>query len=106
MFTFKAAAGAVERRISVFFTGILARRAIAPLLYANDRMLRDIGLSHADIVDSLSGQICVDPSKLLIARINERREGLRDIPASLARLRKTADAAAAPADASSRSLAA
>jgi hypothetical protein len=48
-----------------------------PLLYANERVLRDIGLSRADIVDSLSGPLCADPSQLLIARINTRRESYR-----------------------------
>jgi uncharacterized protein YjiS (DUF1127 family) len=69
--------------LSSFATAILARRAITPLLYANERMLRDIGLSHSDILDSLSGPLGADPSQLLIARINERREAVRDTPASV-----------------------
>jgi len=36
-------------------------------------MLRDIGLTRADVVDCLSSPLEADPSRLLIARINERR---------------------------------
>jgi len=73
MLDFKNAAAAAGVRLSRCFTAFLGRRAIVPLLYANDRMLRDIGLSRGDVIDSLSGSFCVDPSRLLMARINERR---------------------------------
>ena len=52
----------------------------AACLYANERMLRDIGLSRVDVVDSLSGSLCADPSQLLIAigsRSNRRSRGFR-----------------------------
>jgi uncharacterized protein YjiS (DUF1127 family) len=77
MFEFKRAARALGRGFSKIFSAYLSRRAIAPLLYANERMLSDIGLSRHDIVDSLSGPLCADPSQLLIARIDERRTAAR-----------------------------
>ena len=95
MFDFlRMAASAFGRCLSSLATAILARRAITPLLYANERMLRDIGLSHDDILDCLSGPLCADPSQLLIARINERREAVRDAPASVRLLQHRAAIAA------------
>ena len=73
MFEFKAAAAAAARKLSTIVTAALARRAVMPLLYANERMLRDIGLSRVDIVDSLNGSLCADPSQLLVERQQERR---------------------------------
>ena len=90
----RTAALGAGRFLSSLATAILARRAITPLLYANERMLRDIGLSHSDILDSLSGPLGSDPSQLLIARINERREAVRDAPASVRLLERKAAAAA------------
>jgi hypothetical protein len=95
MFDFvRTAALAAGRFVSRSFTAILARRAVTPLLYANERMLRDIGLSHDDILDCLSGPLCADPSQLLIARINERREAIRGAPASVRLLHRKAAMAA------------
>lgn len=74
MFDFKRAVEAAAQGFSKLFAAYLARRAVMPLLYANDRMLRDIGLSHADVVDSLSGSLWADPSRLLITRIKARGE--------------------------------
>jgi len=72
MFGFKTAALAAGRRFSRLFSAFFGRRVIVPLLYANERMLRDVGLSRADIVDCLSGSLCAAPSRLLIERINAR----------------------------------
>jgi uncharacterized protein YjiS (DUF1127 family) len=85
-----AAIRAALRRLSAWFSAILARRAITPLLYANERMLRDIGLNHDDIVDCLAAPHCADPSQILIARIYERREALRDAEASARLLQRKA----------------
>ena len=74
MFDFKTAAAAAGGRCSAVLSAILARQVVMPLLYADERMLRDIGLSRADIVESLSEPLCADPSQLLIARINEKRK--------------------------------
>lgn len=73
MFDFKTAAAAAGGRCSAVLSALLARQVVMPLLYANERMLRDIGLSRADIADSLSGPLNSDPSQLLIAKINEKR---------------------------------
>jgi hypothetical protein len=73
MFDFRTAVAAAGRRCSAVVSAILARRLILPLLYANERMLRDIGLSRVDVVESLSGPLCADPSQLLIERINKKR---------------------------------
>ena len=75
MFDFRTAVAAAGRRGSAVFSAIMARRLILPLLYANERMLRDIGLTRVDVVESLSGSLCADPSQLLIERINRRRAG-------------------------------
>lgn len=88
MFDFKRAASAVGRGFSKAFSAYLARRAIMPLLYANERMLRDVGLSRADIVDCLSGSLCADPSRLLIARISGRHEAERGVAADLLPVRR------------------
>jgi len=73
MFDFRTAVAAAGRRGSAVVSAIMARRLILPLLYANERMLRDIGLTRVDVVESLSGSLCADPSQLLIERINKRR---------------------------------
>jgi|SRR6185312_16945477 hypothetical protein len=91
-----AAVRAIGRRLSVYFSAVLARRAITPLLYANERMLRDIGLNHDDIVDSLSAPHGGDPSQFLIARIYERREAIRDAEASVRLLQRKAGLADKP----------
>jgi hypothetical protein len=85
-----AAVRAALRRLSASFSAIRARRAITPLLYANERMLRDIGLNHDDIVDCLAAPHCADPSQILIARIYERREAIRDAEASVRLLQRKA----------------
>ena len=72
----RTAALGTGRFLSSLATAILARRAITPLLYANERMLRDIGLSRADIIDSLAEPLGTDPSQLLIARINKKRKSI------------------------------
>jgi uncharacterized protein YjiS (DUF1127 family) len=77
MFDFKRAVETAAQGFSRLFAAYLARRAVMPLLYANDRMLRDIGLSRADVVESLSGSLSADPSRLLMARINARAEAAR-----------------------------
>jgi hypothetical protein len=89
-----AAIRAIQRRLAAWFLAVLARRAITPLLYANERMLRDIGLNHDDIVDCLAAPHCADPSQILIARIYERREALRDAEASVRLLQRKAGLAA------------
>jgi len=89
-----AAVRAALRQLSGWFLAVLARRAITPLLYANERMLRDIGLNHDDIVDCLAAPHCADPSQILIARIYERREAIRDAEASVRLLQRKAGIAA------------
>jgi hypothetical protein len=76
MFDFKTAAAAAGGRLSAAVSAILARRVVMPLLYADERMLRDIGLSRADIIDSLAEPLGTDPSQLLIARINKKRKSI------------------------------
>ena len=40
------------RRIITAYRAAALRRALSPLLYMDDRMLRDIGITRADAVDS------------------------------------------------------
>lgn len=50
-----------------------ARRALVPLLYLDERMLRDIGLSRSDVVDCLSSPFAGDPASFLDERRKSRR---------------------------------
>jgi hypothetical protein len=50
------------------FKAAAARRAIRPLLAVEERFLRDIGITRADVIDCLSSPLADDPSELLKAR--------------------------------------
>ena len=44
-------------RIALARSAAMTRRAIVPLRYTDERLLRDIGLSRADVVDGLSSPV-------------------------------------------------
>lgn len=48
------------RRIVTAYRAAALRRALRPLLYMDDRMLRDIGLARSDVVDSHLSRISFD----------------------------------------------
>lgn len=72
MLEFKRAANLVADGFSEMFAAVFLRHAVMPMLYANDRMLRDVGLSRTDVVGCRSGSLRTDPSRLLMARMNTR----------------------------------
>lgn len=49
------------------------RRSVAGLLYWNDHMLRDIGLTRADLHSALAARFFEDPSDTLVSLQRERR---------------------------------
>ena len=64
--------GAAVRYIYGAYVSAVVRKSIRPLLSVDERLLRDIGLTRADVVDCLSSPLADDPSDLLIARRRER----------------------------------
>lgn len=53
------------------------RRVIAELASFDDHMLRDIGLTRADLRDAASTTFPVDPTRTLVLRATERRAAAR-----------------------------
>jgi uncharacterized protein YjiS (DUF1127 family) len=72
MFTISILAAAARHRLYFAYKGALARKSIRRLLSADERLLKDIGVTRADVIDSLSSRRGEDPSKLLIARRKDR----------------------------------
>lgn len=64
------AAGALGRNLA-------HRRAMAQLTGLDDRMLRDIGLTRADLRDATAAPLFADPTRVLVLRATERRTGAR-----------------------------
>jgi uncharacterized protein YjiS (DUF1127 family) len=50
-----------------------ARRQIAQMAGLSDAMLKDIGLARQDVQDAASLSPFADPTRLLAARVSERR---------------------------------
>lgn len=64
--------------ILVRFARALHRRALLNQLGDfDDRMLKDIGLTRADLRDAASGPVWQDPTSVLVVRSVERRAGRR-----------------------------
>ncbi|MDI4656692.1 DUF1127 domain-containing protein [Xanthobacter autotrophicus] len=63
-------AGAIGRAIE-------RRRVMSELAGLDDRMLRDIGVTRADLRDATSGPLLADPTRVLILRATERRAAAR-----------------------------
>lgn len=66
-----------KRRVDAAARALERRRAIAALAALDDYMLRDIGITRADIRDAVSEPIGADPTRLLVLRATERRAALR-----------------------------
>ncbi|MCK0207567.1 DUF1127 domain-containing protein [Starkeya koreensis] len=60
-----------------FVTALARRRHLAQLGEFDDRMLRDIGLTRADLRDATSGPLWQDPTAVLVVRSVERRAARR-----------------------------
>jgi uncharacterized protein YjiS (DUF1127 family) len=74
---FLPAMEAAARRIAALWKAVQNRRAVAALAQWDDRMLRDIGITHGDVMSALSSQAQDDPSERLSAISRERRSALR-----------------------------
>jgi uncharacterized protein YjiS (DUF1127 family) len=53
MFDIARLAASVKARVAWARSAAMTRRAIVPLRYTDERLLRDIGLSRADVIDDL-----------------------------------------------------
>lgn len=49
------------------------RRSVETLLYADDRMLADIGVTRSDVLGALSAPLHDDPSTILVRARHDRR---------------------------------
>ncbi len=73
------------KRIAVWYTAWKHRRAVSGLLFLDDHLLRDIGLSRSDISSALSLPRSTDPS-VRLRQSAEARRGRRGGFASPAEL--------------------
>lgn len=53
------------------------RQLMADLAHLDDHMLRDIGVTRADVRDAASAPLFADPTQLLVLRASERRAAAR-----------------------------
>jgi hypothetical protein len=67
----KWAANVASQGIALI-ASLLLRSAIKPLLDIDERSLRAVGLSHADLVECLSTPFTTDPTEWLARRGNRR----------------------------------
>ncbi len=67
----------VGRGVIRFAKAVARRRVIANLGEFDDRMLRDIGLTRADLRDAASGPLWQDPTRILVVRAVEKRAARR-----------------------------
>ncbi|MFK8253740.1 DUF1127 domain-containing protein [Ancylobacter terrae] len=92
---FGAAAGGIllagALRVINILKAVARRRVIADLGEFDDRMLRDIGLTRADVADAASGPVWQDPTSLLVVRSVERRAARRLAAREYAAARKELD---------------
>ena len=59
--------------VAALFRASANRRAVMSLRAMDDRMLKDIGLTRADVDGALSQPLHKDPSRILMVRRVERR---------------------------------
>ena len=74
-------------RVAALWIAAKNRRSVGKLLEWDDRMLRDIGLTHGDVHSALTVSLQDDPSYRLGVISQERRRALRD--QALERRRRT-----------------
>lgn len=53
------------------------RQMMADLAHLDDHMLRDIGVTRADVRDAVAAPLFEDPTQLLVLRAKERRAAAR-----------------------------
>ncbi|MFG1402767.1 DUF1127 domain-containing protein [Xanthobacter sediminis] len=72
----RAAAWAVTR-LAVVARTIESRRVMTDLAALEDHMLKDIGITRADVRDAVSAPLGADPTRVLVLRATERRAARR-----------------------------
>ncbi len=65
-------------RVAAFWSAVRNRRSVGRLLAWDERMLRDIGLTHSDVYSALTAPLHDDPSYRLSAISAERRRALHE----------------------------
>ncbi|MCJ8145003.1 DUF1127 domain-containing protein [Ancylobacter sp. A5.8] len=78
-----------------FAKAVYHRHTISQLGQFDDRMLKDIGLTRADLRDAASGPLWQDPTAVLVVRAVERRANRRNLARAARQM--PADETAAPA---------
>ncbi|WP_454917630.1 DUF1127 domain-containing protein [Xanthobacter sediminis] len=71
------AAGRAKRWVDAAARALERRRVMADLAALDDHMLRDIGITRADVRDAVYGPVGADPTRLLVLRATERRAARR-----------------------------
>jgi hypothetical protein len=82
MFKVFGLAAAAGRHVGAAFRAFMARRAMRPLASMDDRMLRDIGLTRADVIHCFSSPWSSDGFDRLTKLNDERRQRLRPVHSS------------------------
>ncbi len=64
-------------RVAAMWTAVKNRRSVNNLLYWDDRMLSDIGLTSCDVRGALAARMSEDPSQALRSFSQERKAAVR-----------------------------
>ncbi|MFG1478131.1 DUF1127 domain-containing protein [Xanthobacter sp. V4C-4] len=72
-----AVAGQAKRWLDAAGRAFERRQVMADLAALDDHMLRDIGITRADIRDAIGAPVGADPTLVLVLRATERRAALR-----------------------------
>ena len=65
-------AARAANHITELIVALLMRSAIKSLLHIDDRSLADVGLSRADVIESLATPLTTNPGKFLALRTKRR----------------------------------
>ncbi|WP_051679296.1 DUF1127 domain-containing protein [Xanthobacter sp. 91] len=65
------------RQVQTIGRVIERRQVMAEIAHLDDHMLRDIGVTRADVRDAVSAPLFEDPTQLLVVRAKERRAAAR-----------------------------
>lgn len=72
-----AAAAKGLRAVEAVGRAIERRQVMAEIAHLDDHMLRDIGVTRADVRDAVAAPLFADPTQLLVVRAGERRAAAR-----------------------------
>lgn len=81
--------------LAALIRALVHRREVRELLEMDERSLRDIGLSRADVVGALAGSMAKDPSIVLLVRSVDRRSRHRALADAARRVTEREPARAA-----------